>query len=400
MLLSAALFMRSFLDLPRTAPRLNLLALAFITVYTLVLLSQPFIDKRLGNTLGLYGGIVIFPLLLGSGLWFSLVRRERPAHFYLLGWLAAGAGGLYFAIEQLNYVAAPLRGIDGLKLGIALEALILSLALADQMRTVRLQRDRNQRALLDLTEQRLRESEQLAAVEREKRQALEQAQRAGEKLAHTSHDLRSPLYALRLALRSARGLDEDGAVSRQLEQSFTYMEALLSGLVTDNRDQQNELASEPLGELVARCVLRQQEAADAADIELRSVRCSQPNPVPGAVLERIVDNLLGNAIRYSPRGTVLVGVRRRSNGLELQVCDQGPGIHSEDVERLTQAFQQGNACAAESEGYGLGLAIVDTLCREIGAELIIRSEPGRGSVFAVLLPPKSALKPPQPAAAL
>ena len=383
MLLSAALFMRSFLDLPRTAPRLNMLALAYIGTYVLVLLAQPFIDKRLGNTLGLWGGVIIFPTLLATGLWFSLVKRERSAHFYLLGWLAAGIGGLYFSAEQLDYLATGLRGIDGLKIGVAMEALILSIALADQVRALRVQRDRNQRELLLLAETRLIESQELVAAERERRLALERAQQADERLANTGHDLRNPLFGLRLALRNARGLREDGAISEQLEQTFHYIDDLLAGL-SDENDAPLQGRTQTLGAALARCLQRQAHIAREAGITLRVQPSSLDNPFPGAAMDRILDNLVGNAIRYSEGGKVLVGVRRRPGSVEIQVCDQGPGIPADSLESLRKRFTQGSPDKGETDGFGLGLAIVDSLCRDIGARLEVQSTPGAGSVFSVI----------------
>ncbi|MEM0954844.1 MAG: sensor histidine kinase [Pseudomonadota bacterium] len=401
MLLSAALFMRSFLDLPRTAPRLNMLALAYIGIYVLVLLAQPFIDKRLGNTLGLWGGVIIFPTLLATGLWFSLVKRERSAHFYLLGWLAAGIGGLYFSAEQLDYLATGLRGIDGLKIGVAMEALILSIALADQVRALRVQRDRNQRELLSLAETRLIESQELVAAERERRLALERAQQADERLANTGHDLRNPLFGLRLALRNARGLREDGAMSEQLEQTFSYIDDLLAGLSNEYHEKASQTA-EPLSATLTRCQQRQSPAAKDADVTLRVQLSSLQSNASTKVLDRILDNLVGNAIRYSAGGKVLLGVRRRRECLEIQICDQGPGIRAEVIESLRQRFTRGNGTLDDSSsrkaggtnhrngdepaGFGLGLAIVDKLCEEIGARLTVQSKPGAGSVFSIFLP--------------
>ncbi len=103
------------------------------------------------------------------------------------------------------------------------------------------------------------------------------------------------------------------------------------------------------------------------------------------VLSRILHNLLANAIRYSHSGTVLLGVRRRPQALEIQVLDQGPGLLPEQRQRLQQAFVQG-ANAQSGNGVGLGLYIVQTLCTQLGYRLQVHSALRRGSCFSIVIP--------------
>jgi signal transduction histidine kinase len=102
------------------------------------------------------------------------------------------------------------------------------------------------------------------------------------------------------------------------------------------------------------------------------------------VLRRIVQNLLGNAIRYTPSGRVLLGVRRRNDALEIQVWDTGPGILPEQLSRLQQAFEQGEQ--RDQQGVGLGLYIVTSLCQQLGYQLKVRTTLRRGSCFSIVIP--------------
>ncbi len=108
------------------------------------------------------------------------------------------------------------------------------------------------------------------------------------------------------------------------------------------------------------------------------------------LVERIVRNLVSNAIRYTRDGSVLLSCRRRGERLLLQVWDTGPGIRAEERARIFEEFYQvpgSPAVAAEQKrGLGLGLAIVKRLCALMGAPLALCSEVGRGSVFTVQLP--------------
>jgi signal transduction histidine kinase len=102
------------------------------------------------------------------------------------------------------------------------------------------------------------------------------------------------------------------------------------------------------------------------------------------VLHRLLDNLVSNAVRYTQRGRVLIGLRWRPGALELQVLDTGMGLREGQLAALRQPFQQINAQAAQ--GHGLGLYIVRSLCAESGYLLSVHSEPGRGSCFAIRMP--------------
>jgi len=107
-----------------------------------------------------------------------------------------------------------------------------------------------------------------------------------------------------------------------------------------------------------------------------------------AMLERILRNLIGNALRYTDRGRVLVAGRRRGTELRLEVWDTGCGIPKERIDEIFVEFQQlGNPQRDRTQGLGLGLAIVRRLARLLGHRLEVRSTPGRGSCFAIYLPP-------------
>lgn len=102
------------------------------------------------------------------------------------------------------------------------------------------------------------------------------------------------------------------------------------------------------------------------------------------LMERILRNLVGNALRYTQDGGVVLGARRRSGRVWLQVYDSGVGIAPADHLRIFQEFVQvGEATHDRSDGLGLGLAIVDRLCRLMGHRVWVKSRPGRGACFTV-----------------
>ena len=117
---------------------------------------------------------------------------------------------------------------------------------------------------------------------------------------------------------------------------------------------------------------------------MRSRAWVRSDPV---LLERILRNLISNAIRYTARGGVLAGTRRRGGALALEVWDSGIGIPESERDRIFEEFYQlGNASRSSRKGLGLGLAIIRRLCHLLGYRVRVDSRPGRGSVFRFEVP--------------
>ena len=107
------------------------------------------------------------------------------------------------------------------------------------------------------------------------------------------------------------------------------------------------------------------------------------------LIPTILSNLAGNAVRYTERGGVLLAARRRGDRVSIEIWDSGVGIEAHDLPRVTEEFfQAGNVKrdASQSRGFGLGLAIVKRSADLLGGQLVLRSRPGRGSVFSIALP--------------
>ena len=105
------------------------------------------------------------------------------------------------------------------------------------------------------------------------------------------------------------------------------------------------------------------------------------------LLERIVFNLVANAVRYTNRGGIVVGCRHRGTRLSIEVCDTGPGIPADQYQNIFSEFYRlGEADRGRSGGLGLGLSIVDRLCHLLDHPIALTSTVGRGSRFAVSVP--------------
>ena len=234
----------------------------------------------------------------------------------------------------------------------------------------------------------------VAARTGELRQALAQAERANAArarfVAAASHDLLQPLSAARLFLASL--IDE--AVPEPTRQTLEKAEnalvsvgQILDALLDISRLEvgraEVEVRPVRLDRLLAQ--LRDEFAPVAAKkgLDLRILPARAEVDSDPTYLRRILQNLIGNALRYTDTGRVLVGVRHAGGDLRIEVHDTGPGIPVGEQQNIFKEFHRLNAPASASEGMGLGLAIVDRACALLGHPLTLRSAPGRGTCFAV-----------------
>lgn len=243
---------------------------------------------------------------------------------------------------------------------------------------------------------RMAEADELLRAETERRSALQHAQRQGLQLASASHDISQPLGALRLAIGALKSQPEADGIAQHLHRSLDYAESLLRGIIEETRDSLPEPPERiELGSLLATLVRDHRHQAQARDLDLRYVDNRIDIDASATVLRRILGNLISNALRYTPaRGRVLLGVRRRPGGIEIQVLDTGPGLLPADVQALQAPFRQGRHGAAE--GHGLGLFIVRSLCDRSGYELRVRSRLRQGSCFGIFVPEAAVQGQPHP----
>ncbi|MEM6492572.1 MAG: hybrid sensor histidine kinase/response regulator, partial [Pseudomonadota bacterium] len=123
--------------------------------------------------------------------------------------------------------------------------------------------------------------------------------------------------------------------------------------------------------------------AAAKGLEFRLVFSRATIRSDPALLRRVLQNLISNAIRYTQAGRVLVGARRAGGSLRIEVRDTGIGVAAEDQDAIFEEFRRLGGRASASEGLGLGLAIVDRACARLGHPLALSSTPGEGSTFSV-----------------
>jgi signal transduction histidine kinase/CheY-like chemotaxis protein len=214
-------------------------------------------------------------------------------------------------------------------------------------------------------------------------------------LAAASHDLRQPMQALILFvgnLRQQWGSREAVKILDHIENSMDAMRALFDALLSishlDSGGVQPRFRGFAIQDFLSR--IESEFSAECDSKPLRFVVWPSDIWVDSdpVLLERILTNLVSNAVKYTPPGGgLLVGCRKRGGRAQLQVWDTGLGISTEHHEAIfSEFFQLNNPERDRNKGLGLGLAIAQRLALVIGAQLELRSVPGRGSVFRVSVP--------------
>ena len=213
-------------------------------------------------------------------------------------------------------------------------------------------------------------------------------------VADASHQLRTPLTALRLSLDNIADGVDDEFVREDVEQAtaeVVRMSRLVNGLLVLARAEAKVTAAEPLPlrEIVAERLSVWRPAADerGVDIALRgSVADGRPLVLasPGH-LEQVLDNVLSNALEVSPDGaTIIVRSELRGDEVELTVTDEGPGMSDPDKSRAFDRFWRGQGLTGRT-GSGLGLAVVRQLVTDDGGTVTLRDAPGGGLLVAITL---------------
>jgi two-component system, sensor histidine kinase len=250
-----------------------------------------------------------------------------------------------------------------------------------------------------------RRTDQLAEQLRHEKSMADDARRAAEAatraktqfFAAASHDLRQPLHAMGLfaeALRQRAPDPEVAALVNSINQSVDALEGLFSELLDITRIDSGgvDVQSAPvrLKDLFARLRLHFEPVAFEKGLALTFHGGHRVAHTDGLLLERILRNLVSNAIRYTEDGGVIVACRARQGKLLLQVWDSGAGIAASHLPHVFDEFFQVQGHRPlephQRKGLGLGLAIARRLAELLEAPLEVRSVPGRGSVFSLMVP--------------
>lgn len=385
--LLSAMHAVKFLNLDALCPRWALALRLWAIIGGATTIAVSFYSLHFDSQLVIYFAFGTAILVTGTCL-YALLQRVPFAGVYTAAWFVyIGTLAIYilYRLEVLPVMATGFAYF-GQSVGVCVilgSAIIMSVY----------SRDTRLKDALLLADQRRRQLESLNN-ERDKLFAI------------ASHDLRQPLQAISLNL-GLLNIEKpaEGAITERIRLAVVGMNDILSSLLdlrrasngTNEADQsesgdnlpiQNRVALQPmeLQPLLDRLCEDYREQARMKQLSFRNVPTKVWVLTDPIWLERVLRNLITNALRYTDSGRILLGVRRQNNGtVKVSIIDTGRGISTKQLEQINA-----NELAAPNpelrDSYGLGLYIVKRLCAQMRAQLSVRSEIGEGSTFEVSLP--------------
>lgn len=233
------------------------------------------------------------------------------------------------------------------------------------------------------------------------RRAQDVLQRREEYLAFVAHDLRTPLNAISLAgrvlehsLSTSELRPEVGRMLKALRRNVTHLEKLVNTVIEENFNLKTEVGmtlerrNTELWALIEGLIHDLDPVAGTASTRLiNSVPDELVVYADASLLRRIIQNLVANAIKHTPRGEIVIDAHALPDqtGVECSVTDNGTGIAADFLGKI---FEKGETDGGETEGKGLGLAIVKTFVEAHDGTVSVESQPGQGSAFKFFLPAK------------
>ncbi|MCB1303064.1 MAG: response regulator [Leptospiraceae bacterium] len=369
-----ALFFIVFLDLRKTSPILYRCMLLIIIFELLFILPLSFFDRsQMYSTHDLAAlGILLFYVISAAIVYF---RGNPRGRFVLIAFLAWAAGVGLLVARNYGYLPNNFLTTYSIQIGYASEAILLSLALADRIRIIQIER-------LAAQEEAIRH--RTTALE-----ALHEADRMKDEfLAGLTHELQTPLHAIINIAESPGAFPE---ADRALIQACAVR---LSSLVNDILDysylRESGLKVDRKPVSVTACarhvteVLQRSLGQKPIHFRLWSETENPANADEKRVLQ-ILFNLIGNSIKYAHSGIIDIHIYQNGDQILCAVTDEGPGISENELPHIFGRFNQGSA-GIRTGGTGLGLYIARQLATAMSGDITVESAPGRGSCFTLSLP--------------
>ncbi len=374
-LMSLIVFAGSFLQINKTSGRWYKVFLGTLLITAILLLISPLLSLKIKFALYGCNYILIWCVILSSGI--AKVRSEgRYYIIYILGWLPIVLSIIHVLISMLipdkntQEVTISYKIIMVLYIHI-LHILIHVVALVQRVRVMR----------------------------KERIQAQQLNQAKSRFMAQNSHDLRQPLHSMHIFLGHLKPYlnnTEANKIFHQLTRTYEQMYDSFSSMMDLSKLEagviQPEFERVNIGDLLEKLNQEYMPQAYEKNIQLHVVKSTLMVFSDPVLLERILRNIISNAIKYTDSGRVLIGCRRRGSKVEIQVFDTGCGINEYDEKSIFNIYYRRLDGPTNVSGSGIGLSIVKHLSDLLGHELKLESNVGKGSVFSVVVP-KSIIKP-------
>jgi signal transduction histidine kinase len=395
-------FARTFLRTKTFHPQLDKLMVWMMVIMPLLVIPGAVIDAQSTKK---YLMLMVL-LAIAIGIFAGLVAartRFKEVRFYLFAWVVGGFAATLMNIRHFTELGiAQDAELDSIRIAIVVDAVMMGLGVADRYRQQMKARRTEEKRALKQAELNLKLNNRLQALEERYLLATELVASRDAALKNTVHDLRQPLHALRLNVKNlqnetGKSVDQDA----RFEDTFSYLETLITGYLQDSvseqisegsnlqvsqatekkRDDENDLSLPKILLTIHEMFLPD---AKEKGLDFRFVKTSAVSSVDPLKLMRIITNLVANAIKFTPDGVVLLGVKRVRSAIQIEVHDTGIGMSAEEFGQAQ--FREIRLNKSFANGHGFGLAIAKDLAADSGCELIWLERAGKGTSLALRLP--------------
>ena len=392
----AVFFGRQFLNLKKIAPRLDFFfAMTGLGVGCVGLFgfALPYRTYALA-TAPLVLLFVLLSVFVGG---VALVRGYRPARFYLLAWSFLFVGSVLLAMRNAGLLPHTLLTSSGLLLGSALDVALLSLALADRLHHMKRETERLNANLENLVAERtqeLRDAYRELQIQDNTRTAF---------FTNVAHEIRTPLTLLLSPIESMSTATPEELGDQRRAELLSIMRRnghsllrLVNNLLDVSRIEADRLQYND-GPVDFSAMIREvtsnfQEEARRRRIALTVDVPDEPPPtarLDREKIEKALFNLIGNALKFTPQGSVRISLDYDGATYTIRVRDTGVGIPADQQAHVFERFRQAEGGAGrrlQNSGTGIGLFIVRRFAEMHGGRIRLESKPGLGSTFALELP--------------
>lgn len=390
----------------------NLACCALGTLFLLLNTLQPEwqVSLVLAND-ALVDFCLVLPMLqtafLAIGGFKAAKKGSREAFIFGLAFSVLLAGYIPMAFAQLGFIYRSESLLHFIQLGSSAEMLLLAFALAEKMSGIRREKEAADLRAIEEQKRRFLLEEINTAISRQKDEIeaqSEELRKLNEEknamLGMAAHDLRNPLYAIQSVLDL---LDEDEkastgnklprevrddlytSIGESTRHTLSLVNDLLDTASVEKQLDELELSQIDLSAVVKQALRFNEGKAREKEIHIKS---DITEPVHAACNSRalleICDNLISNAIKFSPKGSRVSLSLKGGDNPFIRIEDDGPGFTEEDRGKIFQRFARLSAKPTGGEASnGLGLAIVHSLVNGLGLDLHLHSEPGKGATFTI-----------------
>jgi signal transduction histidine kinase len=384
-----ALFSKLFLQTGRRHPIMDKALIFTMAAVCCLVVSTLFVDDQLIKKSLVLLALAAIILFIVAGV-VAARTRFKEVRFYILAWSGAlVSSALMTSRHWFGFEISEAVQFDSIRMVMVSDAALMGLAIWDRINQLRQASHKALKENLVQAERNLHMNERLQELESRYQMVTQSAQQKDRVLADTLHDLRQPLYALRLNIHGLiHNTSGSTADQGQIEQSFAYLENLVEAQLDGSKSLEPLVNSTSVSvdEILNNIHKTYASDAQSRGLELRYEKTKASALVDDLVLTRVLSNLVANAIKYTQTGHIQIRCSENGETVDIEVSDSGPGLSADEFEQARKRATRLEKNKALEPGSGYGLAIVTELCEMHGLGFRLNDTQKKGTSLIIEVP--------------